>query len=455
MAPYDPKNVLTAESATVQVAVIDSDPITQPIPMDAHVVEFDIQAMTIDEFRKCFYPNDGLTFKVGNGRDPRHELQTKSIQGNPVSMTSVVLKHYGDDLELDLDCLDPSSLIEMTQQLSKYKTMHDLCKVTCALSFPEVIENIRSQQPSYEKYELKDTRHNFVINVRVTNVGDVKDIILKYNFAVIFSESQALADSQRIMTELDKSIGTAPNPNTLPNAGKAFSDMNALEQLNYLASNANSIAAKSEDSTKQTAVAQLADAYNRAAVNVEKYMNENKDLHESNVSTFNALADQLTKLFADEPDSNSMTVWNGLEDLKYDESISAKENREVLKGQFGTWDAIANSDANVKATYAVFYDDVSGAVNTYIGNGSKGTAPENGNYGAFWNEVDLNNGKMKVTTIEDWKDNSNTSTSIDDETGDLLTIDPECYRLFNNKEVDTESSQYDVNKPYSSKNGGF
>jgi len=201
-------------AVTVQVAVLDSDRIAAPVKLDAHVINFDLQELSLQEFVDVFYYGDGSSFKINpNPGIKALELQTKSVNNVPIRLSSVVLSSYGEDLGVDIDCIDPCCLIEIQSQLSGYKTMSDLCAVTCSLTLNEVVTQIVQHNASYnEESALKNKSHVLVINVRFTNAGDVKDVIAKFNFLVNFgAESEASLQALAIEQSVNEESGKSTN----------------------------------------------------------------------------------------------------------------------------------------------------------------------------------------------------------------------------------------------------
>ena len=205
----DPNNRLNGYSRIVDVAVLDSEEITAPKELDAHVISLDAIYITLDEFLNRFYHVDNNTFQMNKAmaEDPKMTFVGQKIHTNNFHLPDSVLRLYGLDLGVELDCLDPCSSLEITQQVLYYKSLANMCSVKCALTFNEIIEtivnrtesNIQDGSGDYEhKYAhvfgnedvttAKGTiYHQLVINARFYNANPaVRDIIVKFRYNVGF-----------------------------------------------------------------------------------------------------------------------------------------------------------------------------------------------------------------------------------------------------------------------------
>jgi hypothetical protein len=101
---------------------------------------------------------------------------------------------------VELDCLDPCSSLEITQQVLYYKSLANMCSVKCALTFNEIVETIVNRTESTIESGTEDktwtaafgtktkaVHHQLVINARFYNANpDVRDIIVKFRYNVAF-----------------------------------------------------------------------------------------------------------------------------------------------------------------------------------------------------------------------------------------------------------------------------
>jgi hypothetical protein len=202
----DPNNRLNGYSRIVDVAVLDSEEITAPKELDAHVISLDARDITLDKFLNMFYHVDNNTFQMNKAiaEDPNMTFVGQKIHTNNFHLPDSVLRLYGLDLGVELDCLDPCSSTEITQQVLYYKSLANMCSVKCALTFNEIIEtivnrtesNIQDGSGDYEhKYAhvfgdddtAESVHHQLVINARFYNANPaVRDIIVKFRYNVEF-----------------------------------------------------------------------------------------------------------------------------------------------------------------------------------------------------------------------------------------------------------------------------
>ena len=196
----DPNNYLTGYSRIVDVAVLDSEEITAPKELDAHVISLDARDIDLDKFLNLFYHVDNNTFQMNKAiaEDPNMTFVGQKIHTNNFHLPDSVLRLYGLDLGVELDCLDPCSSLEITQQVLYYKSLANMCSVKCALTFNEIVETIVNRTESIihkgdENWDAafgtktKAVYHQLVINARFYNANpDVRDIIVKFRYNVKF-----------------------------------------------------------------------------------------------------------------------------------------------------------------------------------------------------------------------------------------------------------------------------
>ena len=199
----DPNNLLNGYSRIVDVAVLDSEEITAPKEIDAHVISLDAIDITWDKFLNLFYHVDNNTFQINKAmaEDPDMTFVGQTIHTNNFHLLDSVLRLYGLDLGVELDCLDPCSSLEITQQILYYKSLANMYSVKCALTVNEIIETIVNRTESkfmegsagehkYHKvfgYAEAPVYHQLVIQARFYNSNKmVKDIYVKFRFNVCF-----------------------------------------------------------------------------------------------------------------------------------------------------------------------------------------------------------------------------------------------------------------------------
>ena len=204
----DPNNKLNGYSRIVDVAVLDSEEITAPKELDAHVISLDARDIDLDDFLNMFYHVDNNTFQMNKAmaEDAKMTFVGQKIHTNNFHLPDSVLRLYGLDLGVELDCLDPCSSLEITQQVLYYKSLANMCSVKCALTFNEIIETIVNRTESkimkgsdnandWHQYkhvfgdedDNESVWHQCVINCRFYNANPaVRDIIVKFRYNVEF-----------------------------------------------------------------------------------------------------------------------------------------------------------------------------------------------------------------------------------------------------------------------------
>ena len=197
----DPNNNLKGYSRIVDVAVLDSEEITAPKELDAHVISLDARDISLDDFLNMFYHVDNNTFQMNKAmaEDPNMTFVGQTIHTNNFHLPDSVLRLYGLDLGVELDCLDPCSSLEITQQVLYYKSLANMCSVKCALTFNEIVETIvnRTESRIHDNGATSwdaafgtsavPVWHQCVINCRFYNANPaVRDIIVKFRYNVEF-----------------------------------------------------------------------------------------------------------------------------------------------------------------------------------------------------------------------------------------------------------------------------
>ena len=193
----DPQGVLNEYSRIVDIAVLDSEEITAPKEVDAHIISLDAIKLTLDQFLARFYHVDHNTFQMNKAlaEDNALTFVGQTVLSNNFHLPDSVLRLYGLDLGVELDCLDPCSSMEITQQVLYYKSLANMCSVKCALTFNEIIETIVNRTEASTNTTWGSgfgstgdaVYHQLVVNARFYNANPaVRDIIVKFRYNVGF-----------------------------------------------------------------------------------------------------------------------------------------------------------------------------------------------------------------------------------------------------------------------------
>lgn len=211
--------ILSDYSRSVDFVVLDSEEIASPIEMESNVIELDGIKITIQEFINMFYAGNGVQFELNSAKldDDIVNLKKQTLNKTPFKMADNVLRLYTDDLQVEINCLDTCSVIDITNQLAKYQRLGDFCTVKASLDYHELIESILQKSGDIEdssaRYQeifggatiTNTVYHVFVVNIRLHNANPaVKDIYVKLNYNVEFGSSRELTAST---VKLVKSLG--------------------------------------------------------------------------------------------------------------------------------------------------------------------------------------------------------------------------------------------------------
>ena len=195
----DPNNKLDDVSRIINFAVLDAEEITGPKELDAHIISLDAQDISVERFLDLFYHIDHNNLQVNKALANEDEISFKGqlINSKAFHLPETVLRLYGLDLGVELDCLDPCSSMDIRQQLFYYKSLSDMCSIQCALTFDQVVETIINrteilvENDNWDKVFGKDgdpVSHQLIINARFTNANPaVRETIVKFRYNVEFS----------------------------------------------------------------------------------------------------------------------------------------------------------------------------------------------------------------------------------------------------------------------------
>jgi len=172
----------------VDFAVLDSSEITSPKELDAHVIHLDGIDVSLGTFKQMFYPG-GNTFSLNEQFSKKEEMLFKGqkVQGVGFKMLNCFSRAYGQDIGVEMNCLDPCSLMEITKQLTSYNSLTDFCQVSCSLSWVQLIEALFNKIPDNKKSLGENLlhSHNFRLTVRFHNANKaVKDVVVHFNYIV-------------------------------------------------------------------------------------------------------------------------------------------------------------------------------------------------------------------------------------------------------------------------------
>ena len=194
--------LLSACSRIIDFVVLDSNELSSPKEVDAHVISLDGIAMDISGFLNTFYHNNNETFEINQSMSENEKIHLKkqNIDKSLFKLLDNVFRLYSQDLNIESSCMDPCSVVKITNQLNQYNTLSDFCVINSSLTFSDILEMIMNkngklsgtnQQSEFESIFGSNTRdqyHIFVLNIRFHNANPlVKDIILKFNYNVKFN----------------------------------------------------------------------------------------------------------------------------------------------------------------------------------------------------------------------------------------------------------------------------
>ena len=112
-------------------------------------------------------------------------MRGRTVKSTPFKLVKAITRFYGDDLGVELNCMDPCTTTEITSQITGYQSLMDFCEVNCHLSYTQLFEVL------YNKLDKLDNllkKHNFRLSARFHNSNkDIKDVVVVFNYTVDLS----------------------------------------------------------------------------------------------------------------------------------------------------------------------------------------------------------------------------------------------------------------------------
>ena len=197
--------LLSETSRIIDFVVLDSKELSSPKELDAHVISLDGIEMDISGFLNVFYHTNNETFEINESMSESEKIHLKkqNIDKSLFKLLDNVFRLYSQDLNIEFSCMDPCSVVKITNQLNQYNTLLDFCVINSSLTFSDILELIMNksgkltgtnndeQLLEFESIFGSDSNgryHIFVLNIRFHNANPlVKDIILKFNYNVKFN----------------------------------------------------------------------------------------------------------------------------------------------------------------------------------------------------------------------------------------------------------------------------
>jgi hypothetical protein len=158
---------------------------------NSHIVNLDEISINEETFRNIFYPY-GDTF----GIDPKKSCVKeffyltflapyRKVNGKPFSLLEEVIKNTEEDLNVSRNCFTTCSLIDLSNDLSKIKTLCDIncSSLVCSLTWSNIISMLRDY--SLVNKHPVNIRPLFVVNVIFKSPNPcVKPTVVKFNYRV-------------------------------------------------------------------------------------------------------------------------------------------------------------------------------------------------------------------------------------------------------------------------------
>jgi len=157
-----------------------------------HVINLDEIEISAEKFKHIFYPY-GENFGIDcNKCNTVHDFfyitfltPYRKINGEPFSLLEQIIKHIEEDLNVSRNCFTTCSLIELSNDLSRIKTLCDIncCSLLCSLTWSNIMSMLKD-------YHLADNTVTYVRPLFVVNVvfktpnPNVKPTTVKFNYRI-------------------------------------------------------------------------------------------------------------------------------------------------------------------------------------------------------------------------------------------------------------------------------
>jgi hypothetical protein len=158
---------------------------------NSHIVNLDEISISEETFRNIFYPY-GENFGIDSKKSCISEFfyltflaPYRKVNGKPFSLLEEVIKNTEEDLNVSRNCFTTCSLIDLSNDLSKIKTLCDIncSSLVCSLTWSNIISMLRDY--SLVNKHPVNIRPLFVVNVIFKSPNPcVKPTVVKFNYRV-------------------------------------------------------------------------------------------------------------------------------------------------------------------------------------------------------------------------------------------------------------------------------
>jgi len=156
-----------------------------------HIVNLDEIEMNEESFRSIFYPygdNFGLDCKKCTTKEFFYITflaPYRKVDGKSFYLLEEIIKNTEEDLNVSRNCFTTCSLIELTNDISKIKTLCDIdcCSLLCSLTWSNIMNLLKDY--SLANNHPVNIRPIFVVNVVFKSPNpNVKPTVVKFNYRI-------------------------------------------------------------------------------------------------------------------------------------------------------------------------------------------------------------------------------------------------------------------------------
>lgn len=186
----DPEKKLRYGFTSLDIALLESEKIEKPTPMNAHVIHLDGKYLSMYEFFHLFYSGNLSSFQLNDGlsRHPLYFFNQYTIRNRPFSLMEHIIKLYTYDYGKKLDIC---SLMKLQKQLFRYRSLQDISFLNVCTSMKSIIKKIASNANKKQLASCLFSNHLMILYIRFRNSHpSIKDVIIKFHFIVNFDKNQ-------------------------------------------------------------------------------------------------------------------------------------------------------------------------------------------------------------------------------------------------------------------------
>lgn len=175
--------VLTANSRTIDFALLTEEIEISPVEDTAHVIVLDPISISDERFDELFYfrPNGRFGINSTLCDSSEYLLSEKTYEDDSFNLITTIISFYEEDLALASSLWEVCSLMNLRKQLTKLNSLCKYCTTSCSLTRGEIVHIIESEGGVVDGTVV----HRLRLSILFTNANpDIRDIRVVLQFDV-------------------------------------------------------------------------------------------------------------------------------------------------------------------------------------------------------------------------------------------------------------------------------